>query len=51
LIINGRKLVFEIGDTLVIEPNDMHVAINDTNEDYIYIAFKFNYEQSDFYES
>ena len=49
--INGKKFIFEIGDTLVIEPNDKHFVMNDTKEDYIYLAFKFNYEQSDFYDS
>lgn len=48
-IINGEKFIFEIGDVLVIEPNDKHYVINDTKEDYIYLAFKFNYEQSDLY--
>lgn len=48
-IINGEKFIFEIGDTLVIEPNDRHFVINDTKEDYIYLAFKFNYDTSDLY--
>lgn len=48
-IINGEKFVFEIGDVLVIEPYDKHAAFNDTKEDYIYLAFKFDYDSSDFY--
>ncbi len=48
-MINGEKHVFEMGDTLVIEPNDEHFVMNDTEEDYIYLAFKFNYDQSDLY--
>ena len=47
--INGEKFIFEIGDTLVIEPNDEHFVMNDTKEDYIYMAFKFNYDSEDLY--
>jgi len=48
-IINGEKFVFDIGDVLVIEPNDEHYVTNDTKEDYIYLAFKFNYNSNDLY--
>ena len=47
--INGEKFVFEIGDTLIIEPNDRHYVMNDTKEDYIYLVFKFNYSSDDLY--
>ena len=42
-IINGVEQRFEKGDVLVIEPHDKHKIINDTQEDYLYIAFKVNY--------
>lgn len=48
-MINDEKFIFEIGDTLVIEPNDKHFVMNDTKEDYIYLAFKFNYDTTDLY--
>lgn len=48
-IINGEKLSFKKGDVLVVEPHDKHTAINNTKEDYIYLAFKFNYSQDDLY--
>ncbi len=48
-IINGKKFFFEVGDALVIEPNDKHIVKNNTKKDYIYIAFKFNYSPKDLY--
>lgn len=48
-IINGQKLIFEIGDTLVIEPNDEHFVMNNAKEDYIYLAFKLDYDPEDLY--
>jgi mannose-6-phosphate isomerase-like protein (cupin superfamily) len=50
-VINDEKLFFEIGDVLVIEPNDRHYVMNDTENDYIYLAFKFNYSEDDLYWS
>lgn len=48
-IINGEKKTFKIGDVLVIEPFDKHEVINDSNKDYIYLAFKYDYNPNDFY--
>ncbi len=49
-MINGEKFTFNIGDVLVLEPLDRHTAINDTKEDYIYLAFKLNcLDPEDFY--
>ncbi len=48
-MINGEKYFPEIGDVLVIEPNDEHYVMNDTKEDYLYLAFKFNYSSDDSY--
>lgn len=48
-IINGEKKTFEIGDVLVIKPYDNHTVVNNSSEDYIYLAFKFNYETEDIY--
>ena len=49
-LINGDEYRFSKGDVLVIEPNDRHEVINDTEEDYEYLAFKLNSEEGDFYE-
>jgi quercetin dioxygenase-like cupin family protein len=48
-VINNEKFEFEIGDTLVIEPNDKHLIINDTDQDYIYLVFKYDYAPDDLY--
>ena len=48
-MINGEQKEFEIGDVLVIEPGDIHSVTNDTSEDYVYLAFKFNYNSHDLY--
>jgi len=48
-IINGEKMSFKRGDVLAIEPFDKHITLNDTDEDYIYLAFKFNYSSDDLY--
>lgn len=48
-IINGEKMTFEVGDILVIEPLDKHLVANDTSEDYLYLAIKYNYGQNDLY--
>lgn len=38
-----------MGDVLVIEPGDKHTVVNDTSEEYLYLAFKFKYSSDDFY--
>lgn len=48
-IINGQQMDFRIGDVLVIEPGDKHAVINDSAQDYIYLAFKIKYEPNDLY--
>lgn len=40
---------FEIGDVLIIEPMDEHSVVNETDKDYIYLAFKYNYDSKDIY--
>jgi len=48
-IVNGKRLTFNIGDVLVIEPFDKHIVVNNTKEDYLYVAFKYDYDPKDFY--
>lgn len=45
-LINGEKYQFEAGDILIIEPNDIHAVINESSQDYLYLAIKYNYEDS-----
>jgi mannose-6-phosphate isomerase-like protein (cupin superfamily) len=46
-IVNGEKVDLKVDDVLVIEPLDKHEVRNDSNEDFLYMAFKFNYESDD----
>lgn len=48
-IINGERKELEVGDVLVIEPFDKHEVVNNTSSDYIYIAFKYNYDEDDIF--
>lgn len=48
-IVNDIKIVPGKGDVMVIEPNDRHEVVNDTKEDYLYVAFKYNYRLEDNY--
>lgn len=48
-VINGEKMKFEIGDVLIIEPMDEHSVVNETDKDYVYLAFKYNYDPKDIY--
>lgn len=48
-IVNNEKILPKKGDILVIEPNDMHTVVNDTDQEYIYLAFKVEYIDNDLY--
>jgi quercetin dioxygenase-like cupin family protein len=48
-IVNGKRVPAKTGDVIVIEPWDMHEVVNDTDEDFLYMAFKLNYKQEDLY--
>jgi len=48
-IVNGEEIHPKAWDVLVIQPNDKHTAVNETDRDYIYICFKINYALNDFY--
>jgi len=48
-IINDKKVKPNVGDILVIEPGDIHSTINDTNEKYLYLCFKIDYDSNDLY--
>lgn len=46
-IVNEEKIEVSTDDVLVIEPGDRHVAINESGKDFLYMAFKLNYEEDD----
>lgn len=48
-IVNGEKIAPDAGDVLIIEPLDRHTVVNNSSEDYVYLAVKFNYAPNDSY--
>jgi len=48
-IVNGEKIVPTVGDIIVVEPNDKHITVNDSDKDFLYMAFKVNYDEKDSY--
>jgi len=46
-VVNGEKIEPKKWSLLVIEPNDKHIVVNNTDRDYVYLVFKVNYESSD----
>lgn len=46
-IVNDEKIEVNTDDVLVIEPFDRHIAVNESGEDFLYMAFKINYEEDD----
>jgi len=48
-IVNGKKIHAKTGDILVIEPNDRHKTVNNASDDFLYVAFKINWQEDDFY--
>lgn len=47
--VNGEKIRPAVGDIIVIEPGDTHIVTNDTDEDFLYVAFKIKYREDDCY--
>jgi len=47
--VNDEQIKPKVGDCLVIEPMDKHTVINESEKDYIYLAFKINYTENDLY--
>jgi quercetin dioxygenase-like cupin family protein len=48
-VVNGKKITPKKWDVLVIEPNDKHTIINNTDQEYLYLAYKVNYNPDDSY--
>ncbi len=49
--INGKKVDLSAGDAFVVEPNDVHTVRNDSDEDFLYVAFKFDWVENDYFEA
>lgn len=50
-MVNGKQIPLKPGGVLVVEPNDVHETKNDTSEDFLYIAFKLNAVENDYFEA
>lgn len=48
-VVNDKKIEVESDDILVVEPFDRHIAVNESGEDFLYMAFKVNYEENDLF--
>jgi quercetin dioxygenase-like cupin family protein len=48
--VNGKTIPLQVGDVLIIEPNDWHEVRNDSTENFRYVAFKFNFVENDYFE-
>jgi mannose-6-phosphate isomerase-like protein (cupin superfamily) len=48
--VNGANVPLDVGDLLVVEPNDKHEVRNTSTEPYRYVAFKFNWVEDDYFE-
>lgn len=48
--VNGVKIPLSTNDVLVVEPNDIHATWNDSDEEFLYVAFKFDWVDGDYYE-
>ncbi len=49
--VNGAKVPLAVGDVLMVEPNDVHATRNDSGEDFLYVAFKFDWIDGDYFET
>ena len=49
-VVNGETINLEPGDVLIVEPNDWHEVSNTSEYDFLYVAFKFNWVEDDYYE-
>lgn len=48
-VVNGEKVIIKTGDILMIEPRDEHKVVNNSEKDFLYLAFKSNYSNDDIY--
>ncbi|MFC1687484.1 cupin domain-containing protein [Patescibacteria group bacterium] len=47
--VDGQKIDLQSGDSLVIQPGDVHEVRNTGTRDFVYIAFKMNVVPDDFF--
>lgn len=48
-IVNDERIDLSEGDVLVVAPDDRHTAGTTGEEEWTYIAFKYNYKEDDLY--
>lgn len=48
-VVNEERINPQQGDIIVVEPNDKHTVVNDQKGDFLYMAFKLNYEKGDLF--
>ncbi len=48
-IVNWKTIQPKVWDVLLIEPDDRHIVVNDSKQDYFYLAFKVDYVLDDSY--
>ncbi len=49
IIINDEEKTCEPGDVFICKPNDIHSAINDSNEEFKILVIKINYVENDIF--
>jgi quercetin dioxygenase-like cupin family protein len=47
--VNGEKIELKEESILIVEPNDRHKVVNDSQEDFTYLVIKLNNDNDDFY--
>lgn len=48
--VNDIVVPLEVGDVLIVEPNDVHEVSNNSKEIFRYVAFKFDWKDNDYFE-
>lgn len=47
--VNGEVIRPSVGDVIVVKPFDRHAVVNDTSEDFLYMAFKYDFGADDLF--
>jgi len=48
-VVNGKKIVLKKEDILVIGPFDKHKVVNNSKKEFLYLCFKYNAQEGDFF--
>ena len=46
-VVDGVRIDPKPGDIIVVEPDEKHIVTNNTESDFLYIAFKANWSEDD----